>query len=350
MVINFVLTSIGASGGIDVVYKYVDMLTERGHDVCVYKEIQASNMHRYDSKAKNLLHQAYCTLKAYIQKKKWKQSVDCFVWKLTDKTVRDADVIIATAWPTAYKVSGLSSSKGRKYYFVQDYEIWDNAEWTKKSYMLQLSKIVISTWINKCLKRDLGIGPFPVVYNGLDTTIYQPASIEKRDKEISFLMLNHTLPKKGVENGLQVFERVKKKYPNSKLRMFGMCDNSNLPDYVEYYHNPSKQKIVELYSMSDIFIFPSIEEGWGLTPLEAMACGCIVAGTNTGFVLDLGVHEKNMMISEPGDISKMVRNVVTVIEDKKLAQIIKKNVQKTIVQLDWNRSADKMVKILHSDL
>ena len=55
MIINFVLPSIGASGGIDVVYKYVELLTLRGHDVCVYKELCASNMHRYQSKLKNLI-------------------------------------------------------------------------------------------------------------------------------------------------------------------------------------------------------------------------------------------------------------------------------------------------------
>lgn len=37
--------------------------------------------------------------------------------------------------------------------------------------------------------------------------------------------------------------------------MFGMCDNSNLPDDVEYYQNPTKQKLLDLYSNSDIFIF-----------------------------------------------------------------------------------------------
>ena len=108
MIINFVLPSIGASGGIDVVYKYVELLTLRGHDVCVYKELYASNMHRYRSKFKNLIHQIYCSVKAVVKKDDYQRDVDRYVWFLSDKTVRDADITIATAWPTAFKVANLS--------------------------------------------------------------------------------------------------------------------------------------------------------------------------------------------------------------------------------------------------
>lgn len=38
----------------------------------------------------------------------------------------NADYIIATAWPTAYDVAKLSDKKGKKYYFIQDFEVWDD--------------------------------------------------------------------------------------------------------------------------------------------------------------------------------------------------------------------------------
>lgn len=126
-----------------------------------------------------------------------------------------------------------------------------------------------------------------------------------------------------------------------------MSDNTNLPEDVEYFQNPSKDKIVELYSQADVFIFPSLEEGWGLTPLEAMACGCVVVGTRTGFVLDLGKHRENMMISEPGDVSGMVENVEEVLSDSVLMKKIQKNAIETAEGLDWEKSADKLMDILH---
>lgn len=346
MVINFVLPSLGASGGIDVVYKYVELLIKHGHDVRVYKELNARNMYRYSSSIKNWAHQMYCTIKAVVLKNGNRHDEDCFVWHITDDTVRRADVVIATAWPTAFAVNELSSTAGNKYYFIQDYEIWDNEAMVKKSYMLPLKKIVISTWINNCLKRDLGIGPFPVVYNGIDTKLYHKVEVNRNSQEISFLMLNHLLSKKGVDKGIKAFELVKKKYPMSKLRMFGLCDGGNLPEYVEYYQNPSKEKIVNLYSMSDIFIFPSLEEGWGLTPLEAMACGCVVVGTNVGFALDIGKNKENMMISSPGDIEGMVENIIELIENPTLRNHISELARKSISDLDWENACSKMEKCI----
>lgn len=346
MKINFIVPSLGISGGIDVVYKYVNLLSERGHDVCVYKELKATNMHRYRFEIKNDIHQIYCTAKTILQKNKWKHENDKYVLEISNDSIRDADVIIATAWPTAYKVAELSNNKGKKYYFIQDYEIWDNPEWVKNSYKLPLEKVVISSWINSCLKKELNIGPFPIVYNGLDIKIYHHINVCKEEGKINFLMLNHKLEKKGVNNGIKVFEEIKKRYRNCKLCMFGMCDSDNLPNYVEYYQNPTKQKLVELYSESDIFIFPSLEEGWGLTPLEAMACGCIVVGTNVGFVPDLGLHRVNMMISEPGDIEGMINNVEELIENQELFKKIHGEMGKIIHKLDWNASVVTLENIL----
>ena len=222
-------------------------------------------------------------------------------------------------------------------------EIWDNIDFVKKSYELPLNKIVISMWINRCLMDGLGIGPFPVVHNGIDTHLYCPRNKNNQNDEYSFIMLNHKLKKKGVEYGLKAFERIKSKFPSCKLRMFGLCAADNLPAYVEYYQKPSREKIIELYSISNIFIFPSLEEGWGLTPIEAMACGCIVVGTSVGFAFDVGINRKNMMISEPKDVDGMVHNIEEVISNPKLRQEIRNNSYALIHDLSWSKSADKLL-------
>lgn len=344
MQINFVLPAMGNSGGIDVVYKYATLLREEGHTVTIYKEIIGRNMHRYKSRIKNWVHCIYCTVKSMITLKKNKREYDKYVLSINNLFMKDADAVIATSWPSAYRVNKLNKDKGKKFYFIQDFEIWDNEEYVKETYKLPLNKIVISSWINQRMREELDIGPFPIVFNGLDTDMYHNTGKRKEDtSEINFLMLNHILPKKGVKNGLEVFQKVKKKYKNCKLRMFGMCDNSNLPDDVEYYQNPTKQKLLDLYSNSDIFIFPSLEEGWGLTPLEAMACGCVVVGTNTGFVLDLGQHENNMMISTPNNVDEMVENVEQLIMDTELMKKIQKNSIETIRQLEWKQSVQKLI-------
>ena len=342
--INIILPGLGVSGGIQVVKKYKELMEKDGWDVIIYAPLKAYNLHRYRSNIKNKIHQIYCTIKTIPEIKR--KTEYKWIWKATNKSIRNADITIATLWATAFDVNKLSDAKGEKWHFIQDYEIWDNEAWGRKAYLLPLKKIVISTWINEQIRRDIGIGPFPVVYNGIDTEGFHKVACIKDEKKINFLMLNHVLPKKGVANGLKAFEEVSAKHPNCVLRMFGMCDSSNLPDYVEYHQNPSKKELVELYSQADIFIFPSLEEGWGLTPLEAMACGCIVVGTRTGFVLDLGKHEENMMISEPGDVEGMVGNIERLIKNKEKSQDICNKGLRTIGNLGWETSSHNLENVL----
>ena len=97
--------------------------------------------------------------------------------------------------------------------------------------------------------------------------------------------------------------------------------------------------------MADIFIFPSLEEGWGLTPLEAMACGCAVVATKTGFVIDLGENGKNMMISEPGDIQGMVDNIFYMLQKDNLEKISIEG-YKLASSLSWTRACQKFIDCL----
>ncbi len=77
-----------------------------------------------------------------------------------------------------------------------------------------------------------------------------------------------------------------------------------------------------------------------------MACGCVVVGTNTGFVLDLGQHENNMMISTPNNVDEMVENVEQLIMDTELMKKIQKNSIETIRQLEWKQSVQKLISFI----
>jgi len=351
MKINFILPGLGSSGGIEVVEKYVEIMNKNGNDAVIYSYIINPNLHRYNNSLMNLIHQIYCTIKSIFILISGKKKSYKWVLKIDNKSIRNADFTIATMWATAFQVNDLSPDCGKKIYFIQGFEIWDNKDLGLKSYTLPLKKIVISSWINYKLYQELGLGPFPIVYNGMDTKIYKKDICNKSNgSEIKLLMLNHKMPQKGVANGLLVFEKIRDNYVNCQLRMFGMCNHLNLPDYVEYYQNPTKEKIIELYTSSDIFIFPSLEEGWGLAPLEAMACGCAVVGSNTGFVLDLGSHEKNMMISEVGDINEMTLNIEKLIKNKELMKSIKEKGINTTRDLDWKKSYEQFLLILLEEL
>lgn len=351
MRVNFILPGLGDSGGIKVVRKYVELMKKRDVDVCIYCSLIADNLHRYPSGLLNLVHQVYCTLKLFWVALRNKNKGVKWVLRISDKYIRSADATVATLWTTAYQVNHLSDKCGRKFYFIQGFEIWDNEKLGKESYLLPLEKIVVSGWINKQLADNLNIGPFPIVYNGLDTNVFKNNTKEFKEKDEAkiCLMLNHTMKEKGVPYGLKAYEIVREHYPDCKLKMFGMCPKGDLPEYIDYAQNPTREELVNLYSTADIFIFPSLEEGWGLTPLEAMACKCAVVGSETGFVLDFGKHKENMMISEPKDYKTMAKNIIELIENDLLLRQISEMGYELSATLDWEKSLDIFLKLLKEE-
>lgn len=346
MRVNFILPGLGDSGGIQVVDKYAEIFREKGIDVVIYSSVIADNLHRYPNRLKNKAHQSYCTWKTWKVKMSNTKSYIQWVPTISSKYIREADATIATTWASAYKVAKLDQKCGKKYYFIQDYEIWDNKELGEQSYKLPLHHIVIAKWIDKILTEQLGCEPADIVYNGIDTDFFCPAQNKEDHDKIRCLMLYHTLPKKGVADGVEAFERAKAQYYNLSLTMFGMYKKPEIECLDYYYQKPKKEKIRDLYQQADIFIFPSREEGWGLTPLEAMACGCPVVGTNVGCMTELGVNGKNVLLSEPGDVSTLTKNIKKIIEDAGLRKELSENGAKTVAELSWEKSAEKFIKIL----
>lgn len=353
MRINFIAPAVGNSGGMQVVFKYAYELEKKGHVVKVYAPIipYVTKKMCFIQKIIYIVPRIFLNIYRFKVKKtpqclcryvKWKT-----VMKINNKFVSDADIVIATAWPTAYDVNQLNESKGKKFYFVQDYEIWDNKKLGEESYKLNLKKIVIADWIrNKLEKLGIDVSNIPVVYNGIDYKTYDLPRRQKKSDVFVFLMLDHTLEKKGVIYGIKAFEIIKEIYPNIKLKMFGMKKSDSVPKYVDYYENPSREKIVSLYNNADIFIFPSLEEGWGLTVIEAMASGCAVIGTNVGALLEIGNSRVNCMKSEPKDINSMASNIKEIMENKSLYDFIIYNGKKTAQKLDWNKAVDCLEKFL----
>ena len=355
MRIDFIVPSAGNSGGMQVIFKYAYELEKRGHIVNVYMPIVPYVLKRLNFFHKYLYIVPRIVLNIYRYKILNKSKKVCDkvhwkpVWKINDNCISDADVVIATAWPTAFDVARLSPEKGKKYYFIQGYEIWDDKEKGEDSYRLNLRKIVIADWI-KTKIAALGVDTLDIITinNGIDFSMYDKKRHYNSSEKFRFLMLDHHLEKKGVKYGVRAYERIKKQYPDVSLKMFGLHRSENVPDNVDFYENPSRETIVDLYNRSDIFIFPSIEEGWGLTVVEAMASGCGIVGTNVGCLSDVGIHGSNCLKSKPKDISEMVKNIELLMNDNKLYKHICKEGKQTVRNLDWNVSIDKFEATLRN--
>jgi len=87
----------------------------------------------------------------------------------------------------------------------------------------------------------------------------------------------------------------------------------DLEDRVEVRENVSDQELAELYRGADVFLFPSLSEGFGLTPLEAMACGTPTICSYAGSLAEV-LGDASVLVS-PYDVEHMAISVLRILDD-----------------------------------
>lgn len=84
-------------------------------------------------------------------------------------------------------------------------------------------------------------------------------------------------------------------------------------------------KMPAIYDTHDLFIWPSLREGFGLPPLEAMARGVPVVTTDNGGSREFAIHEETALVSPPGDITSMTQNLLRLVSEPDLRQKLAHN-------------------------
>ena len=150
---------------------------------------------------------------------------------------------------------------------------------------------------------------------------------------------------KGEKDGIRAFEAVKEKFPNIQLVMFGPKTGSNIPSYAEFHLKPSNSELRKIYNSCGIFVFPSWYEGFGMPPMEAMACKCAVVTTNVGGVPDYSIPGKTALVCEPRDIKGLTQNIIRLIENESERRKIAESGYNYIKQFTWNKATDELEKV-----
>jgi glycosyltransferase involved in cell wall biosynthesis len=142
--------------------------------------------------------------------------------------------------------------------------------------------IVISEFARERVVERLALDPAHVhaVWLGVDHTRFTPAPDVEREPLL--LYPARPWPHKNHARLLEAFRAIRRGRPELRLLLTGVGhDSSSLPDGVEA-RAVSGAELVDLYRRAACLVFPSLYEGFGLPPVEAMACGCPVAASATG--------------------------------------------------------------------
>ncbi len=112
---------------------------------------------------------------------------------------------------------------------------------------------------------------------------------------------------------------------------------------VRFLGRVNELELITLYSMADVFAFPSFFEGFGVPPLEAMACGAPVITSNTSSLPEV-VGDAALLI-DPHNTSELAQAMIRLLEDETLREEIRQKGYTRAQLFTWPKSASKMLSV-----
>jgi len=111
-----------------------------------------------------------------------------------------------------------------------------------------------------------------------------------------------------------------------------------------------KQRLIKMYCLADIFVLPSIWEGFPLVILEAWAAGLAVIATEVGGITAICKNRENALLISPNNVGALVDSILTLTQDVNLRNNISKNGNKIARErYSWEIIAGK-VDDIYADL
>ncbi|MGI8499370.1 MAG: N-acetyl-alpha-D-glucosaminyl L-malate synthase BshA [Gemmatimonadaceae bacterium] len=167
-----------------------------------------------------------------------------------------------------------------------------------------------------------------VIHNFIDPTVYDrtrwPPSLREQfgDGRRVLMHVSNFRPVKRVRDVVQIFARVRKEIPSVLVmvgdgpeRVNAEAEARSLGVHDSTFFLGKLDAVAPLLSCADLFLLPSQLESFGLSALEALACGVPVVASNAGGLPELVVEGVTGALCPVGDVEGMAEAAITILRD-----------------------------------
>jgi len=167
---------------------------------------------------------------------------------------------------------------------------------------------------------------------------------------------------KNIPNLVKAFHMIRSEYGITKLKLVltgkedpfypEVKDTIVALDELENVIRPglvSENELLDLYTAADVYVFPSFYEGFGLPPLEAMACETPVAASNASCIPEV-CGKDNAVFFDPANFKDMAQNINALLKSTSLQSRLVENGLKRIKKFTWEQTAQETYNLYRSCL
>src|SRR5204862_6988667 len=213
------------------------------------------------------------------------------------------------------------------------------------TYRLPLRTIVMSTWLRD-LVRDKFQRDAEVLVTPVDPALFRPVPVAVGTSRPRVLMLHHEYAWKGVAEGVEAARRVKARVPGLVLVGFGVRPPRARSPYDEFHANPPQDRLAEVYSSCEIYLCPSWDEGLGMPPMEAVACGAALVTSGNGGCRDYARDGETALVARRRDVADLAAKLERLAVDEPLrARLAAAGMRFVTTAFSWDRAVPRLEEI-----
>lgn len=174
----------------------------------------------------------------------------------------------------------------------------------------------------------------------------------KYDLPKKFILAVGTLsPRKNFHRLIRAYARVVPKHDDTHLVIVGP-KGWNFDDILEFEASDKVHMIgyadgadiAAIYTLAKLFVFPSLYEGFGMPPLEAMACGCPVITSNVSSLPEVAGNAA--MLVDPYSVDEIAKAMDVILSNHYIALDLQEKGFERVKKFNWKDSAKAILEVL----
>lgn len=173
------------------------------------------------------------------------------------------------------------------------------------------------------------------------------------------LYVGRLKPYKNVDLAIKAFATIAKFYPTARFVIAGtgecqpklkaLARKLKLERRVRFLGRVTESKKMQLYAKAWVLLQPSMLEGWGMTVIEANACGTPVIASKVSGLIDSIIHNKTGVLVKKGSIEEFIAAITTLLANDAVRERFSENARLWSKKFSWQKSALAFMVLLHKD-
>ena len=195
-----------------------------------------------------------------------------------------------------------------------------------------------------------------IIHCGIDRGVYYPEATVSKYERLTILYLGRIKKYKSIQHVILALKKVRATLPGVRLMVVGTGDyleslkklarSLDLSDAVEFPGFVSRQEKVERMRRAHVAVLPSLKEGWGLTNIEANACGTTVVAARTPGLRDSVKEGVSGFLYEYGDVDDLAGKLLAILQDSGVRQRLEAGGLEWADRFNWDTAAAEFENLI----